>query len=425
MIRLLSLPMIITSAISLVIGLFFVLLHLRLRHRYPEAVRHYFLFALLALVSGIFLAAFSVLVNSGDDLDRLDVSNRITIIFSMFTILLAAHFYSQFFDYRPPLGFKWCYAVNLLFGLICLVPNRYFLAKEFYRTCSYYTGLAFGPIFSLWGAWVLALSCYSLLVLFLVYRRAHRNPESHRKGPVLALLITTAIWLIGGIGDDLTGIQLLDLPPLAWIGSFLIIGCIAWILIRQIDTLYEERQRLHDKLIRDHLTQAFSRGFFEVRLAEAIQSLRRGGLPGLHLGLFDVDGFKHINDRFGHAAGDSVLKHIADTAKAAIRSGDCLARLGGDEFVLLLSGRESEQDAEAIIERIREHVAQAALAIGAEAISASCSFGVVHCRPEHAQLPNLAAQLLAVADRALYASKHKGKNTVSTMNLAHLSPSAA
>jgi diguanylate cyclase (GGDEF)-like protein len=412
MIRPLSLPMILTSGTSLLIGLFFLLLYLRLRNRHPESVRHYFLFSLLALVSGTFLAGFSVLVNSGDNLDRLDVANRVTIVFSMFTILLAVHFFSEFFAYRPPFGLRWCYVVNALFALICLVPNRHFLAKEFYQTSTYYTGLVFGPIFQLWGAWVLAISCYSLLILFLVYRRALRNPESHNKGPVLALLMVTAIWLLGGIADDLTCIQWVDLPPLAWVGSFLIIGCIAWILILQIDRLFEDRQRLHNKLILDHLTEVHSRGFFEVQLAEAIASLRRKALTRVHLCMFDVDDFKQINDRFGHAAGDQVLRHIAATAKTAVRDGDCVARLGGDEFVILLRGLHTEEEANRIIERVRASVAGYQFQANGEAVTVSCSFGIAACVPEDARLPDVAERLLADADQSLYASKRKGKNKI-------------
>jgi len=412
MIRPLSLPMILTSGTSLLIGLFFLLLYLRLRHRHPESVRHYLLFALLALVSGTFLAGFSVLVNSGDNLDSLDVSNRVTIIFSMFTIVLAVHFYSAFFAYRPPFGLRWCYGVNVLFVVISLVPNRYFLAKEFYRTSTYYTGLAFGPVFKLWGVWVLAISSYSFLVLFLVYRRALRSPKSHDKGQVSALLIVTAIWLLGGIGDDLTCIQLVDLPPLAWVGSFLIIGCIAWILILQIDRLFEDRQRLHNKLILDHLTEVYSRGFFEVRLAEAIASLRRGCLPRLHLCMFDVDDFKQINDRFGHAAGDHALRYIASTAKSALRVGDCVARLGGDEFVILLCSLHNDEEANTIIERIRANVAACKLQVNGGVVTMSCSFGVARCRAEDARVPDLAERLLADADQSLYSSKHKGKNKI-------------
>ena len=96
MVQLLSLPLIITSSISLILGLFFLFLYYRLRSRYEESVQYYFLFSLSALVSSLFLGAFAVLINSGDNLDSLNLSNRVAIISAMFTIVLGLHFYVSF-----------------------------------------------------------------------------------------------------------------------------------------------------------------------------------------------------------------------------------------------------------------------------------------------------------------------------------------
>ena len=412
--------MIVISGISLMFGVFFLLLYRRLRSRHQESMRHYFLFALLALVSGVFLGAFSVLLNSGGNLDRLDIANRITIISAMFTILLAVHFYVSFFNFKAPVPLMWGYAISAAFSVLCLVPNRYFLAKEYYRTSRYYIGLVFGPLFQAWGLWVIVISLYGILVLFLIYMRMRRSPDRQPTGTVLLLLGATTIWLVTGIGDDLTGIQLIDLPPLTWIGSFLITACIAWILILQIDTLYEEKRQLHGRLMRDHLTDAFSRSYFEVRLTEAIGTMRRGDFAGLYVCMFDVDDFKAVNDNFGHSNGDRVLKEIADIASASIRDSDCAARLGGDEFALLLTGVQDNPMAVAIVERIRASIAGKRFDFGSGETTVSCSFGVVHAGTEHRLLGNLPERLLTCADQALYASKHQGKNamTVYTLPLA-------
>ena len=418
MIRPLSLPMITTAGISLTFGIFFLLLHIRLSARYQAPVRYYFIFALLALVSSIFLGSFSVLLNSGANLDILNIANRITIISAMFTILLALHFYVSFFDYQEPVSLKWLYAVNVLFALLCLVPNRYFLAKELYTTSRYYTGLAFGPLFQLWGAWIFVISVYSILVLFLVYARQHKNQDFQSTGTVKLLLGATTIWLITGIGDDLTSIQIVDLPPLTWIGSFLIICCITWILALNIDHLYEERRLLNSRLMYDHLTAAFSRSYFEVRLAEAIKIMQRGDLVGLYVCMFDVDDFKSVNDRFGHGNGDRVLKGIADIAKASIRPSDCFARLGGDEFALLLTGVKGDDLAVMIVERIRDKIFKIRFGPRHHEFRVSCSFGLVRAGTEHLGTEDLPDLLLTYADHALYASKHKGKNAVSVIPLA-------
>ena len=138
MIRPLSLPMIIASGVSLIFGIFFLLLHFRLSSRFQKEVQYFIIFSLLALVSSVFLASFSVMLNSGENLDRLDIANRITIISAMFTIVLCLHFNVSFFNYKPPISLKWCYAVNALFALLCLVPNRCQSARR--RTAAYGLG---------------------------------------------------------------------------------------------------------------------------------------------------------------------------------------------------------------------------------------------------------------------------------------------
>lgn len=239
MVRALSLPFVVSSGTSLLLGVFFLLLHRRLRARDAASESYYFVFSLLALVSGVFLGAFAVLLNSQGALDRIDIANRIVVITAMFTILLALQFFVSFFHYRPPVPLVWCYLVNAAFGLVCLIPNRYFLAREAYRTSRYYTGLAFGTVFQAWGVWIIALSLYGILILVLVYRRTRNRSEKQPAGAVLALIAATTVWLVTGICDDLTAVQLIDLPPLTWIGSFLITGCIAWVLVLQIDSLYQ------------------------------------------------------------------------------------------------------------------------------------------------------------------------------------------
>jgi diguanylate cyclase (GGDEF)-like protein len=409
--------MIIASGISLIFGIFFLILHFHLSSRFQKEVHYYIIFSLLALVSSVFLAAFSVLLNSGENLDCLDIANRITIISAMFTIVLGLHFNVSFFDYKAPVSLKWCYTVNILFSLLCLVPNRYFLAKEFYTTSSYYTGLAFGPLFQLWGVWILIISVYTVLLLFMVYARQRQNQDNQSTGAVRLLLGASIAWLITGVCDDLTGIQVVDLPPLTWIGSFLVTCCIAWILVLQIGKLYEERRLLNRRLMYDHLTAAFSRSYFEVRLVEAIKNMQRGELKGLYVCMFDVDDFKSVNDHYGHANGDRVLKEVASIVRGLIRPSDCFARLGGDEFSLMLTGVQEDKLAVMTVERIRNSISKARFGVSTHEFSVSCSFGLVRAGAEHLSIQDLMDQLMIFADHSLYASKRKGKNAVSISNL--------
>jgi len=102
--------------------------------------------------------------------------------------------------------------------------------------------------------------------------------------------------------------------------------------------LAEQRQRiarLEALSMTDELTGIANRRAFERRLQQALAAAERHGEPGV-LGFFDLDDFKAINDRFGHEAGDSLLKAVADRLQAQLRQDDCVARLGGDEFAVIL-----------------------------------------------------------------------------------------
>ncbi|WP_413701054.1 GGDEF domain-containing protein [Psychromonas sp. KJ10-10] len=264
----------------------------------------------------------------------------------------------------------------------------------------------------------MALSVYCMVILIQIYRLQQNNPNKQSSQAVKLSLIAASIWMVTGLGDALTGIQIVDLPPLTWVGSFLVTCSIAWILIFHIDNLYEDRRLLSNRLMYDHLTQAFSRSYFEIRLSEAIQEMQQSDSNKLYLCIFDIDNFKKVNDSYGHANGDQLLKQIATITINAIQPKDCFARLGGDEFILLLIGRQKDDQATAVIENIRKHIAETSFGVAPYDFNASCSFGMVKSGPEHLKVKDLENQLLSHADQALYSSKHKGKNTISVSTLA-------
>ncbi|MGB3727117.1 MAG: hypothetical protein WA981_15315 [Glaciecola sp.] len=169
MVQTLSLPLFITASISFILSLFFLALYFRLRTHHQEPVKYFGIFALAAFVSGVFFGAFAVLLNSGNNLDALNIANRITIIASMFTIVLNIHFYNAFFDYKAPTLLKWCYFICSIFSMLAAVPSQLFLEKEFLVTSQYYTGLSYGPLFELWGIWVLVFALYCVFILVRVY----------------------------------------------------------------------------------------------------------------------------------------------------------------------------------------------------------------------------------------------------------------
>jgi diguanylate cyclase len=179
-------------------------------------------------------------------------------------------------------------------------------------------------------------------------------------------------------------------------------------LTRKLSDANAELQRI---AFADPLTGVPNRALFEDRLAQAVARVERGGVrsgPGAaHLALLyvDLDGFKPVNDSFGHAAGDRVLCVVAERLRLTLRNVDTLARLGGDEFVLLLEDVSGIADAVATAQRVLQALVDP-IDVMQRAVVISASVGIV-LYPEHGP----AERLLANADAAMYAAKHAGRGT--------------
>lgn len=119
----------------------------------------------------------------------------------------------------------------------------------------------------------------------------------------------------------------------------------------------------------------------------------------------DLDFFKAVNDTLGHAAGDFVLEAVGRILREQLRTEDCAARIGGDEFVVIVVGRSDPKTLQAIAERIIARIAQP-MEFEGQACRVSASIGIVRSTDMLASEPT---QLLATADRALYAAKHAGR----------------
>jgi diguanylate cyclase (GGDEF)-like protein len=199
------------------------------------------------------------------------------------------------------------------------------------------------------------------------------------------------------------------LPWVILVALLGVVGVTYLLGLRLVDSRHRLRQanaRLDDIANRDLLTGVATRRRAAEVLAAELERCARAELP-LSVLLVDVDHFKRVNDTFGHASGDEVLREVAGRVEAALRDGDHLGRWGGEEFLVVLP-ETSLAEAEVVGERLREAVAAAPvpLGTGGDEIDVTASVGVAtsgRLGPE---------AVVHTADRALYAAKAAGRNVV-------------
>jgi diguanylate cyclase (GGDEF)-like protein/PAS domain S-box-containing protein len=178
------------------------------------------------------------------------------------------------------------------------------------------------------------------------------------------------------------------------------------LIIRDITDKREATEHLRRASECDHLTGiANRRAFFEAADLE-VARWQKAPRP-LSLLMFDADHFKEINDRYGHPAGDSVLRHFAAMLTRTFRECDIVARIGGEEFAVLLPSTGTP-GALAVATRLVSAVAVQTLEIDGQRISYTVSGGLASMEPEVTGL----AGLMKRADQALYAAKNSGRNRV-------------
>ena len=191
----------------------------------------------------------------------------------------------------------------------------------------------------------------------------------------------------------------------AWVLAFAYQGmgwwapvvCVALVLLAW--EAHDDRERI----AHDEMTGLLNRHGLMLHLAAAVARLRRTGVGSL-LVMLDLDGFKAINDTYGHPAGDEVLQVVGERLNASIRITDAAARVGGDEFLLLLPGIRDVATAEARARQIHARLAEPILVDG-HVVRVGASLGLVLI-DGHPFVPTL--RLLAEADRAMYAAKRAG-----------------
>jgi diguanylate cyclase (GGDEF)-like protein/PAS domain S-box-containing protein len=177
--------------------------------------------------------------------------------------------------------------------------------------------------------------------------------------------------------------------------------------VDDIEARKQIEQQLHQQATRDPLTGLYNRRRFDEELARMLaDAIRRDITIGLLA--VDLDGFKPINDKYGHQAGDEVLTTLAHEVGSTIRKAETFFRLGGDEFALLVSDT-NRTDMMGLAQRINNKVASLQFSFdgGKTQVQLTASLGIAMF-PDHA---DSAEVLIAEADRAMYAAKEQGKNS--------------
>jgi diguanylate cyclase (GGDEF)-like protein/PAS domain S-box-containing protein len=173
---------------------------------------------------------------------------------------------------------------------------------------------------------------------------------------------------------------------------------------------YAMRQRLEElqeMAMHDPLTGIANRRFVEISLAARLEELKRYGFPFAIL-CTDVDNFKQINDTYGHAVGDRVLKMISATLAHSLRASDIIGRCGGEEFVTVLVNTQPD-DLFVLSDRLRRLVEKSLLTIdNGETIGVTVSIGATV-----AGMGDTTDSLVERADKLMYESKRRGRNMVS------------
>jgi diguanylate cyclase (GGDEF)-like protein len=220
----------------------------------------------------------------------------------------------------------------------------------------------------------------------------------------------------GLIGAVITALTVMSFIPYSYMtykandfGMFIDVVLLSLALADRMKITQEEKLIAEKQAKTDVITGLLNRrAYSEMSYIEYKRLLRHQ--RSLSVIIFDVDHFKHVNDTYGHDAGDYILKSVGSIVKEVIREYDYAFRMGGDEFLLLLP-ETNEKQASLLAERIRKRIENKKLVDENRKFSVTASFGISQNRKIDTSIENIAKR----ADKALYKAKKAGRNKVEVM----------
>lgn len=247
----------------------------------------------------------------------------------------------------------------------------------------------------------------------------------HRHGPEprLAQYVAAGVQLLFGLAQGLAAIVALQFGPestaqqrdaynlvnFAFMPTFFVAMGVTVIFLLATDL----SNRLRLQAITDQLTQVGNRRGFLIAADLLMSGARRHQRP-LAAVLADIDHFKRINDRYGHAVGDRTLAHFSQILRDCVRSEDAIGRVGGEEFAIMM-GDSSTEDAGRMVARVQQMLLERPLLESGQVIALTASFGIAELHGEDDK-----EDLLLRADQALYEAKASGRDAVRVAGNRHL-----
>jgi len=255
-----------------------------------------------------------------------------------------------------------------------------------------------------WHAMSLAIM---LIVIYLYIPNSFSNALVLASGATVVFLALSVRYGRLTPADDVTMVMLLVLA-----NAF---GALAARRFNQVSREeYQARVQLQHAAVRDHLTGCFNRRYLHDTLMRPgqVRAAEHGGL--VTVVLCDIDHFKRINDTYGHASGDAVLRSFADLLRRMTRDGvDSVVRYGGEEFLAILPGTDLQGGIH-LAERLRTRFADTSVPTddGTEHVRTTASFGVACADPAADGGHHVLRDLIAVADKLMYDAKRGGRDRV-------------